>query len=136
MAKMMDNTYQPDLYEKDHSSNGKDFGSQDRVILDAEDHNNLQRGLKARHMSMIAIGGAIGTGLIIGMSSRFINPNPLQTDNSSRNWCCPRCRRPRLDIYCLRCCWIFSFHHYVCSRRNVRLVTSSIKFLRICSSFR
>lgn len=29
-------------------------------------HTTLQRGLKARHITMIAIGGAIGTGLIIG----------------------------------------------------------------------
>jgi amino acid transporter len=30
------------------------------------DHTELHRGLKARHITMIAIGGAIGTGLIIG----------------------------------------------------------------------
>jgi len=30
------------------------------------DHVSLHRGLKARHITMIAIGGAIGTGLIIG----------------------------------------------------------------------
>ena len=29
-------------------------------------HNNLHRDLKARHISMIALGGSIGTGLIIG----------------------------------------------------------------------
>ena len=28
--------------------------------------HELHRGLKARHLTMIAIGGAIGTGLIIG----------------------------------------------------------------------
>lgn len=31
-----------------------------------DDAHNLHRGLKARHITMIAIGGAIGTGLIIG----------------------------------------------------------------------
>ena len=30
------------------------------------DHQHLHRGLKSRHITMIAIGGAIGTGLIIG----------------------------------------------------------------------
>lgn len=30
------------------------------------DHHHLHRGLKSRHITMIAIGGAIGTGLIIG----------------------------------------------------------------------
>ncbi len=29
-------------------------------------HHHLHRGLKARQITMIAIGGAIGTGLIIG----------------------------------------------------------------------
>lgn len=28
--------------------------------------DDLHRGLKARHITMIAIGGAVGTGLIIG----------------------------------------------------------------------
>jgi len=32
----------------------------------ADVHHDLTRGLKARHITMIAIGGAIGTGLIIG----------------------------------------------------------------------
>lgn len=31
-----------------------------------DDHHSLHRGLKARQITMIAIGGAIGTGLIIG----------------------------------------------------------------------
>jgi amino acid transporter len=31
-----------------------------------DDNSHLHRGLKARHVTMIAIGGAIGTGLIIG----------------------------------------------------------------------
>jgi len=30
------------------------------------DHQHLHRGLKSRHITMIALGGAIGTGLIIG----------------------------------------------------------------------
>ena len=30
------------------------------------DENSLHRGLKSRHITMIAIGGALGTGLIIG----------------------------------------------------------------------
>jgi amino acid transporter len=34
--------------------------------VDYQDHQHLHRGLKSRHITMIAIGGAIGTGLIIG----------------------------------------------------------------------
>lgn len=39
----------------------------DRVASSSElEHTALHRGLKSRHITMIAIGGAIGTGLIIG----------------------------------------------------------------------
>lgn len=31
--------------------------------------NNMKRGLKSRHISMIAIGGAIGTGLFVATGS-------------------------------------------------------------------
>ena len=38
--------------------------------------HDLHRGLKARHITMIAIGGAIGTGLVIGtyVSCKIIGP--------------------------------------------------------------
>lgn len=36
---------------------------------EAEAEVSLQRGLKARHITMIAIGGAVGTGLLIGTGS-------------------------------------------------------------------
>ena len=34
--------------------------------LEEDSHHHLHRGLKSRQITMIAIGGAIGTGLIIG----------------------------------------------------------------------
>jgi amino acid transporter len=34
--------------------------------VDYNDNSHLHRGLKSRHITMIAIGGAIGTGLIVG----------------------------------------------------------------------
>ncbi|KAA8909763.1 amino acid permease [Sphaerosporella brunnea] len=39
-------------------------------------HHDLHRGLKARHITMIAIGGAIGTGLIIGTGSALARAGP------------------------------------------------------------
>ncbi|KAI5308490.1 hypothetical protein KEM55_005563 [Ascosphaera atra] len=36
---------------------------------DSERDGRLKRGLKGRHISMIAIGGAVGTGLLIGTGS-------------------------------------------------------------------
>jgi amino acid transporter len=40
-------------------------------------HTRLRRGLKARQVTMIAIGGAIGTGLIIGTGSALASGGPL-----------------------------------------------------------
>lgn len=40
------------------------------------DHISLHRGLKARHITMIAIGGAIGTGLIIGTGQALARAGP------------------------------------------------------------
>lgn len=39
-------------------------------------HHHLHRGLKSRQISMIAIGGAIGTGLIIGTGSALASAGP------------------------------------------------------------
>jgi amino acid transporter len=47
-------------------------GTTAEPVVDADgvvvhtDSGHLHRGLKSRHITMIAIGGAIGTGLIIG----------------------------------------------------------------------
>ena len=37
---------------------------------------SLERGLKARHITMIAIGGAIGTGLVIGTGEALAQAGP------------------------------------------------------------
>jgi yeast amino acid transporter len=44
--------------------------------LETSEDTSLHRGLKARHISMIAIGGALGTGLIIGTGSALANAGP------------------------------------------------------------
>ncbi|KAF2678558.1 hypothetical protein K458DRAFT_423012 [Lentithecium fluviatile CBS 122367] len=41
-----------------------------------QDHQHLHRGLKSRHITMIAIGGAIGTGLIIGTGKALAQSGP------------------------------------------------------------
>jgi amino acid transporter len=43
-----------------------DAANGDAPSVDSEIHHDLHRGLKSRQITMIAIGGAIGTGLIIG----------------------------------------------------------------------
>lgn len=41
------------------------------------ENNTLQRGLKTRHMTMIAIGGAIGTGLFVASGAAISTAGPL-----------------------------------------------------------
>lgn len=41
----------------------------DSKVEETNEPTQLKRELKARHISMIAIGGAIGTGLIVGTGS-------------------------------------------------------------------
>ena len=44
--------------------------------LETNPDSMLHRGLKARHITMIAIGGAIGTGLIIGTGKALAQAGP------------------------------------------------------------
>jgi amino acid transporter len=44
--------------------------------IEYEEGTRLHRGLKARQITMIAIGGAIGTGLIIGTGSALARAGP------------------------------------------------------------
>ncbi|KAG9048725.1 hypothetical protein FS837_012161 [Tulasnella sp. UAMH 9824] len=48
---------------------------EDPTLLEAEE--TLHRGLKARQISMIALGGAVGTGLIIGSGTALRRGGPL-----------------------------------------------------------
>lgn len=41
-----------------------------------EDNHSMQRGLKSRHLSMIAIGGSIGTGLFVASGSAISTAGP------------------------------------------------------------
>jgi amino acid transporter len=61
-----------------HSSESPDVAVGDQGQLsDPNDANNsLHRGLQARQVSMIAIGGAIGTGLIIGTGTALSTSGP------------------------------------------------------------
>ncbi|KAI0670483.1 dicarbixylic amino acid permease [Trametes maxima] len=49
----------------------------DQVLIDPEEKESLHRGLTARQISMIALGGAVGTGLIIGSGTALVRGGPL-----------------------------------------------------------
>lgn len=44
--------------------------------LETSQETSLQRGLQARHITMIAIGGAVGTGLVIGTGKALAQTGP------------------------------------------------------------
>ncbi|WOO78255.1 Proline-specific permease [Vanrija pseudolonga] len=49
----------------------------DRFFRDSDDSTGTVRGLKARHLQLIAIGAAVGTGLFIGSSRSLIYAGPI-----------------------------------------------------------
>jgi len=53
-----------------------EIGTAEEGGLSGPDHVELHRALKARHITMIAIGGAIGTGLIIGTGEALAKAGP------------------------------------------------------------
>ncbi|THH32123.1 hypothetical protein EUX98_g2078 [Antrodiella citrinella] len=58
------------------AEDGKERTYEDEVLIDPE-HDTLHRGLSARQISMIALGGAVGTGLIIGSGTALVRGGPL-----------------------------------------------------------
>ncbi|KAI9459487.1 dicarbixylic amino acid permease [Lactarius psammicola] len=55
---------------------GDEFAAHESDLRDPL-HDTLHRGLKARQISMIALGGAVGTGLIIGSGTALVRGGPL-----------------------------------------------------------
>jgi yeast amino acid transporter len=64
--------YRTDAQESKEISDGEVNSNGDRQPAPTK----LHRGLKARHITMIAIGGAIGTGLIIGTGKALAKSGP------------------------------------------------------------
>ncbi|KAI5288444.1 hypothetical protein KEM54_005202 [Ascosphaera aggregata] len=62
------------------SPSGTSTSSRDNVDIQfvrEEERRDLRRGLKQRHVQMIAIAGAIGTGLFLGLGSSIATGGPL-----------------------------------------------------------
>lgn len=59
----------------DHTTTGGEVLDSNGATVH-QDHQHLHRGLKSRHITMIAIGGAIGTGLILGTGKALAQSGP------------------------------------------------------------
>jgi amino acid transporter len=63
-------------YDAEKMGEGFDKGPGHIRGIETSEDTSLHRGLKARHITMIAIGGAIGTGLIIGTGKALAQAGP------------------------------------------------------------
>lgn len=75
--KSQSNTY-ADEEKVNYQADATEYPQNGDVAAEAADagQTRLHRGLKARHITMIAIGGAIGTGLIIGTGAALAKAGP------------------------------------------------------------
>ena len=65
--------YEAGNYEQGKQEYNYNGNGEEPLAVHTNDGTQLHRGLQARHITMIAIGGAIGTGLIIGTGSALAN---------------------------------------------------------------
>jgi len=73
----------PQVFEKTESNSDLEHGNSKDApvpytgIVDEKEYGHVRRGLKARHVQFIAIGGIIGTGLFVGTGSALVRAGPL-----------------------------------------------------------
>jgi len=72
-----DNEKRLDLTDKENYSSSVSDQVYDEAFVEPPPEETLHRGLKARQISMIALGGAVGTGLIIGSGTALRRGGPL-----------------------------------------------------------
>jgi amino acid transporter len=70
-------------FEKTSESNSNSDIEQQREdatpytgVVDEKEYGHVRRGLKARHVQFIAIGGIIGTGLFVGSGAALVRAGP------------------------------------------------------------
>jgi len=77
----MDGDKPPYIAEKKASSEDVESGDAAPIpytgIVDEKEYGHVRRGLKARHVQFIAIGGIIGTGLFVGSGAALVRAGPL-----------------------------------------------------------
>ncbi|CFV37012.1 putative transport protein yifK [Yersinia enterocolitica] len=83
-------------------------------MADNEEKKGLHRGLEARHIELIALGGTIGVGLFMGSAStlKWAGPSVLLAYNH---------------------CWFVCIFHYAIHGRNALSGASCRLFCRLCT---
>lgn len=67
----------PAALTADSSNDGEDGRESDGAVHTHQTH--VKRGLKQRHIQLIALGGTIGTGLFLGIGKHLAQSGPLST---------------------------------------------------------
>ncbi|KAI9733070.1 MAG: hypothetical protein M1834_003616 [Cirrosporium novae-zelandiae] len=68
----------PQVEEEKKSGSDEAVGEVDAIQYD-DKYGHIKRGLKGRHVQLMAIGGSIGTGLFVGIGSSLSTAGPLST---------------------------------------------------------
>jgi len=107
-------------------------GSEPTSDLSPDDKNtDLHRGLKARHITLIAIGGAIGT-FFASALSRYCPPDTVRYWPDHWHWQDARDRRARLSVDSVLLRRSHRRFCHVRPGRNGRLDASRRRFCRLC----
>jgi amino acid transporter len=78
-GKGLENSDEKDIEANGLAANHLDHhgSSSSAIIITQNEREDLKRGLGQRHISMIALAGALGTGLFLGLGSSIQNGGPL-----------------------------------------------------------
>jgi hypothetical protein len=108
---------------EERKSEQHDVNIVDGENVEEDPHHHLHRGLKSRQITMIAIGGAIGTGLIIGtyVPSALWESRLLKEQTDAMQWLGPCDCRPSTFVYWLYHCGISLLLGYGCFGRGKSL---------------
>lgn len=104
-------------------------------VVEYEAGNRLQRGLKARHITMIAIGGAIGKSIHLLDHLAASNMPSSRYWSDHWHWICSGSRRPWFHLHFLHRRRLPGLSRHVCSWRNGRMASYGLRLHWLCCPF-
>ena len=110
-----------------------EYGMNDQPSDSSTTH--LHRGLRARQVTMIALGGALGSGLLIGtgVSTTFLTMTVSSTVLTSQ--VCSRDSWTSVHLHLLHHPWLHRLDRPVRPGRDGRMASTRIRLYGLCSSF-